>query len=79
MNKLDPCPHCGVLDEVYVHARAYGWATQYYGVDGYQTQFDIDQVLYTDAKIIRCCSCQKVRRDLEVIADGVRQRGSPHV
>jgi len=69
MSALSPCPHCGKVDEVFINIRAYGWATEYFSTDGAYESLDIDNVLYTNATTIRCASCQRVRRDLELVSD----------
>lgn len=78
---IKPCPHCGVADEVYVNIRAFGWAQEYFGLDGMSESMQIDQVQYTNSDTLRCASCQKVRRDLEIVLDSnstrVQQRQSP--
>lgn len=73
LSAIGPCPHCGRTDDVYINIRAYGWAIEYFTIDGEYESLDIDTVRYTNATTIRCASCHHERRDLE-LEDGERRR-----
>jgi len=70
--RLGPCPHCGKEDDVYLNLRAFGWAQEYYGQDGWYNEMTIDQVQYANSDVVRCASCTAVRRDLVVVLVGDR-------
>ena len=70
MDRIAPCPHCGVSDMVFANVRACGWCSKLYNLAGEAVETDTDGLWFTDTKTLRCAGCGKVRRDVERIPGG---------
>lgn len=64
------CPHCGRDEDVFINVRVSGWQQFQYGKETPEsTSFGkvsstLDQVKYSNTKLVRCAGCGKRRRDL---------------
>jgi hypothetical protein len=63
------CPHCHKGDFTYLNLRLYGWAQEYYDMNGLYCELDLQGMHSSSSKTVRCANCGKVRRDL-VFEDG---------
>ena len=68
-NKIGTCPHCGQVEHVFLNLRAYGYAKQFYTLDGAAQDLDVDRVGYKESWTLRCATCKKVRTDLRLSED----------
>ena len=71
---LPPCPHCGRKAGVYRNIRAYGWAQDYFRLDGTIEATDVDGVKFSSSKTLRCDVCLRVRRDLVLAGNKVKKK-----
>jgi len=63
--KIPLCPHCGDTRNTYRTARASGTVELYYDEQGEEDYTYSDDVYFEPwSEAVRCCSCQKIRRDV---------------
>lgn len=61
---MKPCPHCGKDDYVYTNTRLGGYCKELFDQNGNLVEQNLDTINWHHSKTYRCCSCNKIRRDI---------------